>query len=344
VLPPKPTRSRSKRSQSAALPESLEPYLEQRLKGLIDDQQAKQLIDAALDEFAARQKAIIDAAIAQYAPATRIEIAKPTGEVVELKGLYHKATPKLLALMNLRKNVYILGPTGSGKTTGVRLAAGALGLPFYYASFNPQSSSTRVEGYMTPHGEYVASLLRRAYEKHKSEGAKTAGVYCADEFDNTSPNTNVGINSIIDSMLGSFPDGMVERDPDFIFVGTGNTNLSGDAVYKDRKALDKSTIARFVFLFWDYDEALERTVALAHNPNALPWVNWVHRMRAYSLQHNPLLYAYTHPRAVYDGAEMLKSGFTVSEAADMAVWKWSFDESFKKAALASCPLPQENMK
>jgi hypothetical protein len=62
-------------------------------------------------------------------------------------------------------------------------------------------------------------------------------------------------------------------------------------------------------------------------------------MRAYSIQHNPLLYAYTHPRSVYDGAEMLKAGFTINETADMAVFKFSFDESAKKAALTACPLP-----
>jgi cobaltochelatase CobS len=289
--------------------------LEKKLKEL--DKQVKEVQKKAED------KPLID-----------LSVKLPDKEVV-MEGLQHKDTPKLMKLIQMRKNVYLPGPAGSGKSTAARKCAEALGLPYYYVSLNPQSSPTRIEGYMTPHGEYVMTLFRKAYE--------FGGVFCADETDNSSANLWTSINNAIDSDLGSFPDGMVKRHQDFVFVGTGNTNLNGDAVYRDRKALDKSTISRLVFLYWDYDMALERTIALGRNPNAGPWIDFIANLRKFAEDNNPQLFAYATPRATYDGASLLAAGFSVEETVENVVWKRTFDDTAKKVAIQHVPLPKQNM-
>lgn len=287
-------------------------------------EEANKVGDAILDS--------LDEVLQKYNPPVQIEIKRPEDLApAKLEGLFHKSVPKLIKLVQRRKNVYLLGPAGSGKSTGAKHVADILGLKFYYISLNPQSSPTRIEGYQTPHGEYVMTLFRQAYEH--------GGVFCADEVDNSSPNLWTSINNAIDSNLGSFPDGLVARHPDFVFVGTGNTNLNGDAVYRDRKALDKATISRFVFLQWDYDEGLERTIAQAKNPDAGGWIDWVQKLRQYAKEKNPSLFAYCTPRATYDGVDLLADGFTPQECADMVVFKHTFDATAVKAALKECPVP-----
>ncbi len=328
---------------------SLAPYLEGLLKGKVDENTVRRLIKEVATQKSQEELKLQEEAIAKAVKAAieerglvTIAVKQLNGSVTKLEGLQHKETPFLLRLMQLRKNIYLHGPTGSGKSTAARKCAAAIkteahpdGLPFYYISLNPQSSPTRIEGYKAPSGEDIITLFIAAYE--------FGGVFCADELDNSMANLWTSVNNAIDSDLGSFPKGMVKRHPDFIFVGTGNTNLSGCSVYKDRKALDKATIARFVFWEWNYDIGLEKAITLGKNAKAMPWLQWVHKLRAFAKINNPALYAYTHPRACYDGAEMLADGFTVAQCADAVVFKQTFDATAKLAALQNCPLPTEEM-
>jgi hypothetical protein len=78
----------------------------------------------------------------------------------------------------------------------------------------------------------------------------------------------------------------------------------------------------------------------AVNPDAKPWHDFVVKIREWARINNPAMYAYIHPRTSIDGAELLKGGhFTVEEAVDMTLFKGSFDDTAKKAALTACPLP-----
>ena len=334
---------------AAMMATALAPYLESKLKGLVDENTVRRIVKEVAtlksqEELRQQEQAInraVKEAIEQRGVVT-IAVRQPNGVTTKLEGLQHKNTEKLLKVMLRRKNVYMHGPTGSGKSTAARKCAAAIrteafpeGLPFYYVSLNPQSSPTRIEGFQTPHGEYVMTLFRKAYEH--------GGVFCADEVDNSMGNLWTSVNNAIDSDLASFPDGMVKRHPDFIFVGTGNTNLSGDAVYRDRKALDKATVSRFVFLYWDYDIGMERAITLARNEKSLPWLQWVHKLRVWSLISNPALYHYLHPRACFDGADLLADGFSVAEVVQMVVFKQTFDATAVKAALQAHPLPTEDM-
>jgi len=334
---------------AAMMAAALAPYLETKLKGLVDENTVRRIVKEVAtlksQEELRQQEAAINKAVKEAIEQrglVTIAVQQTNGTTTKLEGLQHKNTGKLLRLMLRRKNVYMHGPTGSGKSTAARKCAAAIrteahpdGLPFYYVSLNPQSSPTRIEGYQTPHGEYVMTLFRKAYEH--------GGVFCADEVDNSMGNLWTSINNAIDSDLASFPDGMVKRHSDFVFVGTGNTNLNGDAVYRDRKPLDKATIARFVFMWWPYDLALERCVTLARNEKALPWLTWVHKARVWATIQNPAMYPYLHPRACYDGADLLADGFPTSEVVEMVVFKQTFDQTAMKAALQANPLPSEDM-
>ena len=350
ALEEKPAAAPTTDPMAEMMAKALAPYLESKLRGLVDENKVRQIVKEVAtmksQEELQEQAKQIDQAVREAVKergVITIQVRQSSGQTTALEGLQHKETPRLLRYMLRRKNVYMWGPTGSGKSTAARKCAAAIkteahpdGLPFYYVSLNPQSSPTRVEGYQTPHGEYVATLFRKAYEY--------GGVFCADEVDNSTGNLWTSVNNAIDSNLASFPDGMVQRHPDFVFVGTGNTNLSGDAVYRDRKALDKATIARFVFVHWTYDLLLERSITLGRNQKALPWLTWVHRMRSWATINNPSMFVYLHPRACYDGADLLADGDTSADCADACVFKGTFDSTAKAAALHANPLPTEDMK
>ena len=310
-----------------AIVNAVEPILADRLRATVDEDRVLELVEQALN---------------QVAPVQRIEIKQWGGSTTKLEGHNHESMPDLLRIMGNRtakgthRNIWLYGPAGTGKSTAARKCAEALGIPFYYVSLNPQSSPTRVEGYQTPHGEYVQTLFRRAYE--------TGGVFLADEADNASPNLWTSLNNAIDSELGSFPDGMVSRHPDFVFVAAANTNGRGDKVYRDRRPQDFATLSRFVFLYWGYDAALEAKVCKLENPNAEPWLRWCHMARGWAELHNPDIWKDLHSRAIYDGAGLLRDGFPVRQVLDCVVLKGAYDSTATNSLLSACPLPTAKME
>lgn len=170
--------------------------------------------------------------------------------------MLHSNHEQLVAKLRLRTNVYIHGPTGSGKTQGIKEAAKACKLPFYKKLLGNQTSESSIIGYMSANGEYVKGIAYDAFV--------AGGILCMDEVDNGNPNTTLVCNGLADREF-AFPCGMREAHKDFVLVATANTIGTGSTLeYCGRNRLDAAMLNRFEFISWGYDESLEKLIAI-HN-------------------------------------------------------------------------------
>lgn len=246
-------------------------------------------------------------------------VRHPDGDPVRIEAS-HEAFPTLLKLASMRENVLLVGPSGSSKTTSARQVAAALKLDFQTISLGPTITETRIFGYQDAQGRIVETPFRRVYEK--------GGVFVFDEFDNANPLVLNAINSALDAGFATFPDKLVERHKDAVFICTANTYGRGaDRLYVGRNQLDASTLERFATVYWDYDEELER--ALAGDDE---WVDRVQAVRravaAKGVSH------IVSPRASIKGARMLAEGFDHEEVEEMVLWK-GLDEDLRESILAA---------
>jgi MoxR-like ATPase len=240
--------------------------------------------------------------------------------VVEIKA-NHKLFPDLLRTARARVHALLVGPAGSGKTSAASQAAKELGLPFYSISVGGQTTQSQIIGYMDATGKYIRTVFREAYEK--------GGLFLLDEVDAGNANVLTVLNAALANGVYAFPDGMVQRNADFICIAAANTWGAGaDRQYVGRNQLDAATLDRFMGkLFWDYDEDMETL----WSGNAA-WAKRVQRIRAAtaSLKARVLV----TPRASIEGAKLLNAGFSRSQVEDMTVFN-ATDAETKRKILAA---------
>lgn len=243
------------------------------------------------DKPAVDEKQIIDL-IKKHAPATRIEIQQ-AGETRKVEGLHHYATGPVVKMLSAGVNVWLAGPAGSGKTTIAEVASKSLARPFY--STGAVQSEYKLTGFVDAKGEAVRTPFREAFEH--------GGVFLWDEIDGSNPAALVAFNQALANGHFAFPDGMVEKHPEFIAIAAGNTWGTGaTAEYVGRTRIDAATLDRFAQVFVDYDEALEKTLAGEYSD----WANEVqtYRKRAKSAGVRCII----STRAIINGAKMKAAG------------------------------------
>lgn len=225
----------------------------------------------------------------------------------------HKLMPELLRHLGLRHDVALIGPSGSGKTYSARQTSDLLGLPFYFIACSDMDTPTKWFGYMNANGGYVSTAVRQWYEN--------GGVLLIDEYDNMRANIGVNLNAMLDNGLGDFPDGMVTRHPDALCVAAGNTVGRGATrLYRGRQGIDESTLERFDFIHWDYDEELEMKLGA--------WPSWTMYVQAArrAMRKHKMDYIIS-PRASMRGGELLLSGLPPVEVSKRVLYKgWPEDD------------------
>ena len=241
----------------------------------------------------------------------------PDGKVAKLTNA-HKSMPELARHLSQHHDVAIIGPSGSGKTHAVRQCAEAMGLPFYFIACSDMDTPTKWFGTLTVTGGYLKTIVRTWYEE--------GGVLLIDEYDNMRSNIGVSLNAMLENGIGDFPDGIITRHEQAYCVAAGNTVGRGATkLYRGRHGLDESTLERFDYLMWDYDEELEMKIA----PLA-GWTIYVQACRRVMRKHKMDSNYIISPRASIRGGRLLMTGLHPLEVEKRVMFKAWPDDDYKK--------------
>ena len=222
-----------------------------------------------------------------------------------IEGLRHKQLEQLIKYATLRLSPLLVGMAGTGKTHAGEQTAEALGLPFYSISVGAQTTKTDIMGYMDASGRYIKTHFRDAYEN--------GGVFLMDEIDAGNANVLITINAALSNGLCAFPDKMVKKHEDFVFIASANTFGNGaNRQYVGRNQLDAATLDRFALINWDIDDELEQS--LSSGEQGEKWYNAVKKARDYVAEKN--IRALISPRATQKGSKLLEQGIPVEEVVE----------------------------
>jgi hypothetical protein len=247
----------------------------------------------------------IQAALANV-PTVRIEV-KTADTTQTVDGHHHPMFAELVQaagsrmVSGVQPNIWLAGPTGSGKTHAAKMTAKALGVAWHYNG--ALSMPHELLGFIDAGGTYHRTPFREAYEH--------GGVYLFDEVDGSDNSALLALNAALANGVATFPDGQVERHKDCVIIATANTwGLGATADYVGRAKIDAAFLSRFpVRLPWDYDTALE--VAISGNPGfARRVIDARERARRAGLK------VVIDPRASQAGAALIAAGYTPDKAAE----------------------------
>jgi AAA domain (dynein-related subfamily) len=301
---------------AAILATTIQPYLTLQLDEMTD----------ALEQKISEKIADALANLPKEIQTVYIQSGKTIGAI---DGHKHEHFDLLLQLVSIRKNTYLWGEAGSGKSTAAHKIADLLGLPFYYLGLQAQMTESRLMGYMDANGNYNASDFYRAY----SQG----GIFLLDELELASGNLLGSLNGALANGRASFPCGLVERHPDFVCIATGNTpGLGATVTFSDRRALDASVRDRFHYVQWDTDATLEKQLSEQKFERASAWVRWIQTVRPFVKKDHPKVTC--TQRASIEGSELLALGMKPKQVAEMVVFR-GYDSVSVGSILAAHPLP-----
>lgn len=256
----------------------------------------------AAGEIAALRQEIID-----QGPRThQIQITVGDNTPVTVEGRPHALLGTVIKQLARGHHLWLCGPAGSGKTTVASQAAEALGLELQEISCGPATDQWELFGHLSPDGRYIPGKIRKVFEE--------GGLLMVDEIDNADPSVLTTLNNILSKKNGkvSFPDGMVEKHPDFVCLAGANTYGRGaDRMYVGRNKIDAASLDRFGFLPFDYDEEAE--MEWVGNDQSR-WVDYIQAVRHAAQERK--LEVVVSPRASIFGAEDLRQGDTWDEVAN----------------------------
>lgn len=241
----------------------------------------------------------------------KIVISKKGWKPRELDNPHFKFE-EVLQCVSAKVNLALVGPAGSGKTTIVEKVAEVFDLPFYSKSVSAQTGVHEFFGYHDANGKYVSTMFRKAYEK--------GGIFLLDEFDAGNPNVLASLNQASANGQCPFPDKMVPKHKDFLFVIAGNTWGTGaNAEYVGRNKIDGATLDRFYFLEVPYDEQMESNLA-----NDAEWCKKVQKFRKNA--QDKKVRCIISPRATFQGEKLLMAGMPETLVAKGLIFKGLSDE------------------
>jgi hypothetical protein len=278
----------------------------------VDEQSIINKVVERIGNISVDQKVIIEQVMKQMDERRPREVkiilaadAKDKGR--ELKGPVHKQFQHLIRLAQIRvqgivPGIFLSGEASSGKTTGARMLAEALGLKWHFNG--AISFPHEMLGFKDGNGVYHRTPFREAYEH--------GGVYTFDEVDRSDPVALLAVNPHLANGVATFPDGQIKRHKNCIIVCTANTwGLGGDGNYSGATKLDGAFLSRFPSrLSWDIDPVLED--AIVSNKE---WLARVRRARAKARDAG--LKVFIDVRISLAGEQMIAAGYTSDEAAAM---------------------------
>lgn len=335
-------------SPAAPIPAHTEQWLkdlyvqiEKITTNLIEDKLNRttlRLDDGAKEQIRSLAKSAATVRVEELMPPRTIEIKDIAKNTLVPIGLQHAAFPTLLRAMQAKDhrgyhlNIWLTGPTGSGKTSAVESAAKGLGLMF--EAEGSLDADYKIMGFYNANGVYVETAFFRRYT--------TGGVILLDEIDNYSPSALLAVNAATANSFCQFPCGHYVRHPDCIIIACANTwGLGATGDYVGRTRLDAASLDRFQpKIPWPVDEKLERAIAEQMAGDlGTEWHDTViaarHRAIAQGLK------IIISPRATFNGISLLKQGFTDEEVIGMTIAAGLSPEQVKSIGLSATSASNE---
>ena len=289
--------------------------VEQHLHTQVDEETVRKI---ASEEIAKRQM-----------PVT-LEVKLPSGEIRTVEGAHVQFKDLMGLVEEGHRNLLMVGPAGSGKTTLAKTLAHALNLPFGFLSLSAGVTETHLLGRVLPQADgswqYQKSMFVKVYEE--------GGVFLLDEIDAADANVMVAINAALaNGVLANPVTGTLHHRSDnaYILAAANTWGRGGDTQYVGRNQLDASTLDRFVLatVLIDYDTALERqhVEGLLAADDASVVLGWVKSLRRQISSNRLRRVAST--RLVFNAAAAVKAGRTLSQVKARYFQDWSKDERAK---------------
>jgi cobaltochelatase CobS len=263
-----------------------------------------------------------------------IEVHLADQKVVALSDRCHRQFEELLGMIQEgHRNLLMVGPAGTGKTTLAKHVAKALDVDFAFLSLSAGVTETHLFGRILPDVDgawkYKVSRFVEIYEK--------PGVFLLDEIDAADPNVMVAINAALaNGVLANPVSGQIhQRHPECYIIAAANTyGFGGDTMYVGRNQLDAATLDRFVMstLFVDYDADLERDLvkAVLPEPESEELLSWVVGLRE-SVKANRIRRV-ASTRLVEGAIKVIKRGGSLDDVKRRFFQSWTADEKARVGA------------
>jgi cobaltochelatase CobS len=273
---------------------------------------------------------IVDERIAEAKLPRPIEVRMDGAVLGRLDEQTHAQFEQLLELVNEgHRNILMVGPAGSGKTTLAKSLAKGLSLDFGFLSLSSGISETHLFGRTLPQADgswqYKPSRFVEVYEQ--------GGVFLLDELDAADANVLVAINAALANGVLANPNGQVHHrnEKTYVLAAANTWGRGGDHQYVGRNQLDAATLDRFVLstLHIEYDTALEAELVRSDLPTeqAEALIEWVRDLRKKITRNRIRRVAST--RLVVNAAAALKAGRDLDAIKARYFQDWSADEKAK---------------
>ena len=253
------------------------------------------------------------------------------GPTVHLEGRQHCQFTELLKYVEEgHRNILMVGPAGSGKTTLAKDLAKALDRSFAFISLSAGVTETHLFGRMLPQADGTFAYVESPFVKVYRNG----GVYLFDELDAADSNVMVSVNAALANgvLCNPVTGEIIHRHEKCLILAAANTfGRGGDHMYVGRNALDAATLDRFVLctLNVGYDSELEMDLArsILEQVQADELVAWVNALREKITDNRLRRIAST--RLVVNSAAAMKRGATLADVKGRFHQDWSRDELAK---------------
>lgn len=273
-------------------------------------------------------EAQIEAIVAKY-QGREVTLVTPEGVKIEA-GLQHEKFDTLAKLLNIQMNVWVAGPSGTGKTRAALEISKALGRKFYRISCGPQTTASVIFGHTTANGGYAAGPAYTAFREGNC-------VLLFDEADHLMGGIATMVNGLLDGAPVTFPSGETLAQPkDCAVMVAANTFGVPTPEYPNAQKFSPASRNRFAKIFWDYDTKLE-TALYAVTPQMKKWVTYCHKVRD-AVKKNGIRDLAVTMRSMENALPMFQSGFSSTEVAEMLLFT-GIPTDDKSKLLSTCGMP-----